>query len=562
MHSFTFIRRWRSRVRTALFIFVMPATLLQSADHIRNVQVHAIQLERSSIIHWGHEPSNYKQWSTHSNRLIPVYTFGTRRAGAGIELTNYTGADSAYRNQQKVRELYGRIPKQTVAATADYLDQTDLATLQRAALVAGRKHVFLVIFDGMDWQTTQAAAIVSSGSLKYESGRGTGLHFQDYTAAGTTEFGFLVTSPHNSGTESDVNLQSVLNPGGIIPGGYVPDKGGLTPWSPGSDPEYLISRPIDAPLRHAYADSASSATSMTTGAKTYNGAINVNYAGSRLTTIAHEAQARGYSIGVVSNVPISHATPAAAYAHNVSRLDYQDLTRDLLGLPSISHPIKPLAGIEVLLGGGFGVEATENKAQGENFIPGNIYLASNDLTAVDVINDGRYVVAVRRRGVPGGPELRHAAQQAVCGNCRLLGFYGLGKYEGHLPYATADGDYQPAPGRFGKAEEYSLADICENPTLAELTCAALDVLSTNPKGFWLMVEAGDVDWANHDNNIDTSIGAVLSGDRAVRVITEWVESNSNWHESLLIVTADHGHYLVIDNPHGLIANESKEPESR
>jgi alkaline phosphatase len=79
------------------------------------------------------------------------------------------------------------------------------------------------------------------------------------------------------------------------------------------------------------------------------------------------------------------------------------------------------------------------------------------------------------------------------------------------------------------------------------------VLSRNPQGFWLMVEPGDVDWANHDNNIDNSIGAVLTGDATVKTITDWVERNSNWSESLLLVTADHGHYLVLEKPDLLIA---------
>jgi hypothetical protein len=74
------------------------------------------------------------------------------------------------------------------------------------------------------------------------------------------------------------------------------------------------------------------------------------------------------------------------------------------------------------------------------------------------------------------------------------------------------------------------------------------VLSRDKGRFWLMVEPGDVDWANHDDNLDNSIGAVNSGDAAVRVITDWVEQNSNWNESLLIVTADHGHMLNISKP--------------
>ena len=87
-----------------------------------------------------------------------------------------------------------------------------------------------------------------------------------------------------------------------------------------------------------------------------------------------------------------------------------------------------------------------------------------------------------------------------------------------------------------------------------MTAAALDVLSNRPEGFWLMVESGDVDWANHDDNLDNSIGAVNSGDAAVRVITDWVERHSNWNETVLIVTADHGHYLVLDRPEDLIAS--------
>ena len=101
------------------------------------------------------------------------------------------------------------------------------------------------------------------------------------------------------------------------------------------------------------------------------------------------------------------------------------------------------------------------------------------------------------------------------------------------------------------AEQYSAADLSENPTLAEMTAAAITVLSRDPDGFWMMVESGDVDWANHDDNLDNSIGAVLSGDEAIKVITDWVETHSNWDESLLIVTSDHGHDLNLLQPEAL-----------
>ena len=137
---------------------------------------------------------------------------------------------------------------------------------------------------------------------------------------------------------------------------------------------------------------------------------------------------------------------------------------------------------------------------------------------------------------------------------RLAGRRRPGNASGHLPYATADGDYKPTLDKGKKKEAYSKADVDENPTLAEMTAAALHVLSEpKHKGIWLLVEAGDVDWANHANNLDNSIGAVNSGAQAVKVITDWVETNSNWDETLLIVTADHGHYLVLERPELLIA---------
>jgi alkaline phosphatase len=438
------------------------------------------------------------------------------------------------------------LPDNTLAENAEYLDQTNVYDLQLAAAKAGKRHVFLVIFDGMDWDTTRAAAIYRRKCVAYDRGRGTGTHFQDYPAAGTSQFAFLVTSPHNEGTKVDVDQQQVLNVGGELLGGYDPIRGGPDPWTPGSDSRYLISQPAEAGNRHAYADSSSSATSMTAGIKTYNDAVNVDPFGRPVETIAHKLQQDGWGVGAVTSVPISHATPAAAYAQNVYRDDYQDLTRDMLGLPSISHPKHPLPGLDVLIGCGYGVESQGDRLQGSNYVPGNRYLTASDQFAVDVRNGGQYVVAQRTSGVSGAAGLQIAVSQAVHHRRRLLGFYGTPG--GNLPYQTANGDFEPAPGRNGKTIIYTPEDIPENPTLAEMTAAAIRVLEANRNAFWLLVEAGDVDWANHDNNLDNSIGAVASGDAAVRVITDWVEQHSNWNESLLIVTADHGHFLVLDRP--------------
>lgn len=532
-----------------------------TGDLLHDLQNEAIYSGRSNVGHWGMTPDNYTEWGTHSNRLIPVYTFGTLGAGPGVDLTNYTGANSPYRDEQKLRQIYGRLPSETLNPHAEYCDQTNLFDIQKAAAAAGKKHIFLVIFDGMDWQITQAAAIAKAGKVAYTEGRGMGFHFQDETAGGTTQFGWMCTSPHNAGTDVDVDQQLVKNPGGTMPGGYDGKVGGLTPWAVPSDIGYLISKPTRPSPLHAYTDSSCSASSMTAGIKSYNNAVNVDSTGSPVTTIAHLLQEQGWAVGAVSSVPISHATPAAAYAHNVSRDDYQDLTRDMLGLKSISHPEQPLSGMDVVIGGGFGDDSAKNSGGGKNYVPGNVYLTADDLKTVDVRNGGRYRVAIRTAGVSGASGLLKASEEAARDGQRLLGFYGVGAYKGHLPFQTADGDFRPALGRSKKAESYSSADIDENPTLAEMTQAALNVLSQRDR-FWLMVEPGDVDWACHDNNLDNAAGAILSGDAAVKLIIDWVEKNSSWNESLLIVTADHGHYFHLREPELLFRKTAKSAAAR
>ncbi|QDT40541.1 Alkaline phosphatase 3 precursor [Gimesia alba] len=547
-------------VSSSLLALIILASLASasaekpSQDHIRKIQTAAIQNKKSPVAHWGFDPENYTQWSNHSLRLIPVYTFGTKGKPNGIDLNSYTGKNSPYRSAKALETIYGFLPENSVNPKADYLDQTNLYEIQQAALKAGKKNIILFVFDGMDWQTTKAAALYYTGKDNYQGGRGTGFHFQDYPAAGTTQFGFMVTAPHNAGSNVDVNQQSVTNPGGKIRGGYNAQKGGPNPWTPGNDKKYLIGSASNNYGEHAYPDSANTATSMTAGIKSYNNAINVDPTGAPVTTIAHQAQQKGYSVGVVTSVPITHATPAAAYAHNVSRNDYQDLARDLVGQTSISHPEDPLPGLDVVLGGGFGTieKPSGAKSHGENFVPGWKYISEETMKKADVKNGGKYSVAVRTPKVKGSEGLKQATENAVKNHTRLLGVYGVEKYAAHLPFQTANGDYQPAVGLKNSAEVYSAADRLENPTLADMTDSALQVLSQNKQGFWLLVEAGDVDWANHDNNLDNSIGAVKSGDAAFKVITDWVEKNSNWDETVVILTADHGHYLHLDQPQALI----------
>lgn len=130
--------------------------------------------------------------------------------------------------------------------------------------------------------------------------------------------------------------------------------------------------------------------------------------------------------------------------------------------------------------------------------------------------------------------------------------------------ALADGRLAPPEKVIGLADttytlgnEYWPNDNDESavPRLETMTRGALNVLSSNPDGFALMVEGGAVDWENHGNRFDTMLIEQRDFDNSVAAVIEWVETSSSWEETLLIVTADHetgmiwgeGTWIDVDN---------------
>ncbi len=511
----------------------------------------------------------FSNHTSHSNRLVSVYLFG--RKG---DLGSVMGENSRYRDAEKIRATYGFLPENTLNPRAEYADQSDLYRVQKEAVARGVKHLFIVWFDGLDWPTTQAAAIVKTGKV-YTEGKGSGLIFQDYRAGGASQYGYVVTSPTHDRNIPDVDKQTVVIPPDSLGGGYDVEIAGPNPWTLGPlgpmAPGYLKGSSASATDRdgvkaagrvlHAYTDSSQSAGEMISGVKSYNNGVDVADDGRLIPTLFHQLQDQGWKVGTVTSVPFDHVSPAVMYAQNVDRDDYQDLARAMLGRPGIMQearkaPLRP--GLDVVMGVGFGItsQARTMAAQGRDWVPGNIYIADPDLAAIDAKNGGPYVVVHTEPGADGGLALQKAADEAAGRSARLFGFFGRAGLD-HLPYRTADGGYDPAPsiGRLGKpaaAETYTPADRVEQPTLAQMTEAALTVLARRPdQPFALFIEAGDVDFALHANNLDNAVGAVYSGEDAIRAVIRWVEKNSNWDDSLLLVSSDHGHYLVVDDPQAL-----------
>jgi alkaline phosphatase len=457
-----------------------------------------------------------------------------------------------------------------------------------------------MIGDGMGWEIARSAAIKNSIdrgkpgktlSDFYTQGRGYGLNMQTLKGyALSTTYGTTVAdsqdkySSNNSALDDTVKLTGAspvrpnfkfdprFNPGKSgktstdpttpIAGnlvGYNPLKGGANPWTPGNDKEYI---------KASYPDSANTATALYTGVKSYNNAIGVDIYERPLETILKTAAKSGKSTGLVTSVPIDHATPGAAAA-NVNRRTKYDLNAPgATPLDNILQQELRIYQPTVLLGGGHPLSNIKQPLP-TGVEPDHTYISETtykELTQRP--NNNIYKYTFRERGVNAAQELfKTAAKLDPNKGQRLLGIYGARGQNGNIPVSSATGDYSTTgldlfkvhttrglkpdldrPLTQGENDaQFIKRERNENPSLNDLTSAALTVLGKDTEGFWLMVEGGDIDWAAHDNNMDNLIGTVRDFDRSVGTVIKWINTHGGWERNQLIVTADHDHYLTLNN---------------
>jgi alkaline phosphatase len=271
-------------------------------------------------------------------------------------------------------------------------------------------------------------------------------------------------------------------------------------------------------VNSCYTDSAAAATAMATGVKTYDAAIGVDVDGLPLQNALELAEEKGKATGVVTSVEWTHATPAGHVAHNVNRDNYEAIGQEMVDLSAA----------DVIMGAGHPWYDAD----------GNLKAASNTFKYVggqatwDALVAGTAGGDADGDGVPDPWTLiqtRAEFQSLMNGPTpkRLLG--------------TAQVYQTLQQGRSGDAfaDPYVVPRIETVPTLEEMTLAALNVLDDDPDGLYLMIEGGAVDWAGHSNQSGRMIEEAIEFERAVEAVVGWVQNNSNWGETLLIITADH-----------------------
>ncbi|HSO56846.1 MAG TPA: alkaline phosphatase [Paenisporosarcina sp.] len=224
-------------------------------------------------------------------------------------------------------------------------------------------------------------------------------------------------------------------------------------------------------------DSASAATAMSAGIKTYNGAIALDNDGSEVKTVLEAAKEQGKATGLVATSEITHATPASFGAHDESRKNMNAIADDYYDdLVNGQHKV------DVLLGGGTDLFVRNDRNLVEEFKKdGYSHITSKD----ELLNDT---------------------------NKQVLGLFSD----------------RGMPKMIDRSEE--------TPSLGDMTTSAIDRLNQDKDGFFLMVEGSQIDWAGHDNDIVSAMSEMEDFDKAFKAAIEFAKKDKH---TLVVATADH-----------------------
>ncbi|MBN2512041.1 MAG: alkaline phosphatase [Sedimentisphaerales bacterium] len=235
-------------------------------------------------------------------------------------------------------------------------------------------------------------------------------------------------------------------------------------------------------------DSASAGTALASGKKTLSGVINMSPDfTTQYTSVAEMAKKAGKKIGIITSVSLDHATPASFYAHQNSRSNMYEIGIELAN-----------SGFDYFAGGGF-VSPTSKKDP-------------NAMTVFDALAANGYTYVDTKAGFEG---LTPASGKVVAVNPVLDSSKAL-------PY-----------------EIDRKNDEASNISLAEFTRKGIEMIydAANSYGFFMMVEGGKIDWANHANDARSALDDTLAFDDAIAQAVAFYNEHPN--DTLILVTADH-----------------------
>jgi len=241
------------------------------------------------------------------------------------------------------------------------------------------------------------------------------------------------------------------------------------------------------------------------GSRASNTCSSVANNGTPATTILEEAIAKGKATGVVTTARLTHATPAATYAHICNRNAENDIASQ--AVPTHANYNKALGkGVDVLMGGDSSFWQPKS---------GSMYNGRAD--SVDLI------AAMKTSGYNYVNDLTTFNAAPVASGTKILGLFDQAGSQGHMSY---EADRDPT----------------KEPSLAQMTKKAIDILSKNGNGYFLMVEGGRIDHALHGTNAYRALTDTIAFDDAIKVALD----NVDLSKTLIVVTADHDHTMAFN----------------
>ncbi|HMM62500.1 MAG TPA: alkaline phosphatase [Mesorhizobium sp.] len=205
------------------------------------------------------------------------------------------------------------------------------------------------------------------------------------------------------------------------------------------------------------------------------------------------------SLGIVTTSEVEDATPAALVSHTRKRADKAEIVGMLLD-------VKP----DALLGGG------------------SAYFLGKDVPGSKRKDDKDYINEFKNAGYALATDKTELAAAAGSNQERLLGLFHTGNMD-----VTLDREFL----KKGTVDKFP-----NQPGLVEMTKAALDKLSKNPEGFFLMVEGASIDKMSHPLDWDRTLFETIEFDKAVGAAREFAEKNP---DTLIVITGDHTHGVAI-----------------
>jgi len=258
------------------------------------------------------------------------------------------------------------------------------------------------------------------------------------------------------------------------------------------------------PAEGLVVDSACSATQLATGRPALSEVIGIGVDGEAAETIVEQAHKQGKATGLVSDTRITHATPAAFVAHVPHRSLENEIAEQLVA-----------SDVDVLLSGGL-----------RHFLPRSIKTDAGRREAVAA--RAGYSVTSKRTD-----ERDLVAEAVGAGYQVVFNREGLASVEGGRVLGLFASSGMADGTVFTRTRDSATRT---EPTLREMTGRALELLSKDEDGFFLMVEAGQIDWAGHSNDAGTMLQEMLKTDDMLDLVYTWAEGRD---DTLVIITADH-----------------------